>query len=108
LQSENVHETKNWKERLHDYIKINKKGEHQVQVDARSEQDVLQALVATGKLKKAVKLIESSESDDIKQNQQLQAWLVDAQNAITFNQAIRNIAAYCLAEMKVNNLKNKD
>ena len=65
-------------------------------------------MVAEGKIKKAIVLIESSHSDDIKQNQMLQEWLVDAHHLLSFNQAIRNIAAYSLAEMKINNLKNKE
>lgn len=103
---------KSWKERLNnklnEYIKINKKGEHQEEVVSQNQLDEIMSLVATNKIKKAIKLIESSENDDIKQNQQIQAWLVDAQNTLSFDQAIRNIAAYCLAEMKINNLKNKD
>ena len=103
---------KTWKERLNnklnEYIKISKKGEHQEEVVSQNQLDEIMLLVADKNIKKAVKLIESSDNDDIKQNRQIQSWLVDAQNMISFNQAIRNIAAYCLAEMKVNNLKNKD
>ena len=77
-------------------------------VEKKNELDDIADVIAEGQVKKAVKLIESSENDDIKQNQNLQAWLVDAKNLLSFNQAIRNIAAYSLAEMKVKNLKNKE
>lgn len=111
-QREEKVDAKDWKERLNnkinEYIKINKVGEGAVKSADNSTLDEVAVLVNDGKLAKAVKLIESSDSDDIKQNQLLQAWLADAQNTVTFNRAIRNIAAYCLAEMKVNNLKNKE
>ncbi len=111
-QREEKIDAKDWKERLNnkinEYIKINKVGEGAVKSADNSTLDEVAVLVNDGKLAKAVKLIESSDSDDIKQNQLLQAWLADAQNTVTFNRAIRNIAAYCLAEMKVNNLKNKE
>lgn len=111
-QREEKVDAKDWKERLNnkinEYIKINKVGEGAVKSADNSALDEVAVLVNDGKLAKAVKLIESSDSDDIKQNQLLQAWLADAQNTVTFNRAIRNIAAYCLAEMKVNNLKNKE
>ena len=103
---------KNWKERLNDklneYIKINKAGENAIQIEQNTDFENLAKIVSDGQIYKAIKLIESSESDAIKQNQSLQKWLVDAKNMMSFNQAIRNIAAYSLAEMKVNNLKNKD
>lgn len=105
-------QTKDWKERLNDklneYIKINKAGENAVQIEQNTDFENLAKLVSDGQIYKSVKLIESSESDVIKQNQLLQKWLVDAKNMISFNKAIKNIAAYSLAEMKVNNLKNKD
>ena len=111
-QREEKVDAKDWKERLNnkinEYIKINKVGEGAVKSADNSTLDEVAVLVNDGKLAKAVKLIESSDSDDIKQNQLLQAWLADVQNTVTFNRAIRNIAAYCLAEMKVNNLKNKE
>ena len=103
---------KNWKERLNDkineYVKISKTGSRSQVVEKKNELDDIADVIAEGQVKKAVKLIESSENDDIKQNQNLQAWLVDAKNLLSFNQAIRNIAAYSLAEMKVKNLKNKE
>lgn len=111
-QREEKVDAKDWKERLNnkinEYIKINKVGEGAVKTAGNHTLDEVSALVDDGKFAKAVKLIESSDSDDIKQNQLLQAWLADAQNTVTFKRAIRNIAAYCLAEMKVNNLKNKE
>lgn len=103
---------KDWKERLNnkinEYIKISKKGDSVIEDVADDDFEKVSKLVFAGEIKKAVILIESSEADDIKHNEQLQAWLVDAKNMISFNQAIRNIAAYSLAEMKVNNLKNKE
>ena len=103
---------KNWKDRLNDklneYIKINKAGENAIQAEKNTDFYNLANLVSDGQFYRAVKLIESSESDAIKQNQSLQKWLVKAKDMISFNEAIRNIAAYGLAEMKVNNLKNKD
>lgn len=101
-----------WKERLNlkvnEYIKISKTGEKEPLAKEENLLLEMQSIIEDGKLIKAVKLMESSESDDIKQNQALQEWAVDVRNMITFNQAIRNIAAYSLAEMKVNNLKNKE
>ena len=38
----------------------------------------------------------------------MQMWLADAQNLVNFKQAVRNIAAYCLAEMKVNSIKSNE
>ena len=103
---------KDWKERLNnkinEYIKINKKDKAAVENTESNDFEEVSKLVFGGKIKKAVALIESSDADDIKHNEQLQEWLVDAKNMISFNQAIRNIAAYSLAEMKVNNLKNKE
>lgn len=103
---------KDWKERLNnkinEYIKISKKGDSVIEDVADDDFEKVSKLVFAGEIKKAVILIESSEADDIKHNEQLQTWLVDAKNMISFNQAIRNIAAYSLAEMKVNNLKNKE
>lgn len=105
-------EPQGWKERLNsklnEYIKINKAGETAPKLEGRKKLDEIAALVNDGKIAKAVKLTESSDSRDIKQNQKLQEWLADAKNTVTFYQAIRNIAAYSLAEMKVNNLRNKE
>ncbi|MBQ8465435.1 MAG: hypothetical protein IJ545_05440 [Alphaproteobacteria bacterium] len=102
----------NWKERfnakLNEYIKVSKKGEKEQVEENTDDLAKVASFVFDGQIKKAVLLIESSESDAIKQNQSLQEWLVDAQNMLSFKQAIRNIAAYSLAEMKVNNLKNKE
>lgn len=102
----------NWRERLNqkvsEYIKIRKAGEGEPISEINKKWQTLVEMVDDGKLVKAVKLIESSENDDIKQNQDLQNWLADAKNQISFGKAIRNIAAYSLAEMKVNSLKNKD
>lgn len=104
--------SKDWKARLNDklneYIKINKTGEHVQEVEQKHPLEDLAVLVNDGQLKGAVKLIESSDNDDIKQNQLLQEWLSDTRRFLAFKQAIRNIAAYSLAEMKVNNLKNKE
>ncbi|MBR1604874.1 MAG: hypothetical protein IJ660_02060 [Alphaproteobacteria bacterium] len=111
VQSEQ-NQGENWKERLNqkvsEYIKIRKSGEEKPQAEINRNWKKLAELVNDGQIKKAVKLIESSESDDIKQNQDLQNWLASAKNHISFEKAVRNIAAYSLAEMKVNNLKNKD
>ena len=104
--------TQNWKERinakLNEYIKISKITGEEQEISEPDDLTKASLLVADGQMNKAVKLIESSESDAIKQNQALQEWLVDARNMLSFKQAIRNIAAYSLAEMKVNNLKNKE
>lgn len=101
-----------WKERLNhkinEYIQINKVGEKSQETEAYTPWVELAALIDDGRINKAVKLIESSDSDVIKQNQLLQEWLADARNMLIFNQVVRNIAAYSLAEMKVNNLKNKE
>ena len=113
-QSQKIEEepAQNWKERfnakLNEYIKVSKAGDKEQEVENNDELSQMARLVADGQIKKVVGLIESSESDAIKQNQSLQEWLVDARNMLSFKQAIRNIAAYSLAEMKVNNLKNKD
>lgn len=111
-QSEDKLEAKDWKERLNykinEYIKINKIGENAPKLVAMQKMEEIMNLVNEGKIAKAIKLIESSDSGVISQNQLLQEWLVDAKNMISFNSAIRNIAAYCLAEMKVHNLKNKE
>lgn len=113
-QSQKIEEepAQNWKERfnakLNEYIKVSKAGDKEQKVENNDELSQMARLVADGQIKKVVGLIESSESDAIKQNQSLQEWLVDARNMLSFKQAIRNIAAYSLAEMKVNNLKNKD
>lgn len=105
-------DARDWKERINqkigEYVKIRKAGEGAPIAAEQKAWKVLQESVSAGDLKQAIKLIESSESDDIKQNQLLQEWLADAKNYLSFNQAIRNIAAYSLAEMKVNNLKNKE
>ena len=105
-------EAKNWKERfnnkLNEYVKISKIGENTPKTEQGNVLNEILALIDEGKLTKAIKLIESSDSDVISQNQDLQGWLADAQNLVNFNQSVRNIAAYCLAEMKVNNLKNKE
>ena len=103
---------KNWKERLNDklseYIKINKVGENKKENLQKKEFDTIAFLVSEGEIKKALALMESSENDDIRQNQALQEWSVDAHHWLSFNQAIRHIAAFSLAEMKINNLKNKE
>lgn len=102
----------NWKQRfnakLNEYIKISKSTGNEPEITEPDDLTKASLLIADGQINKAVKLMESSESDAIKQNQALQEWLVDAGNMISFRQAIRNIAAYGLAEMKVNNLKNKE
>ena len=112
IVQKDVAEAKDWKERinnkLNEYIKINKVGENNTKEAQENSFDEVLSLVNDGKIAKAIKLIESSDSIDINQHQELQMWLVDANNMIKFNQAVRNIAAYCLAEMKVNNIKNKE
>jgi len=112
IERKDSQEGTNWKEKLNnklnEYIKINKTGENQSKVDTVKIISQIAELVNNGKIIKALKLIESSDSDDIRHNQALQEWFADAQNLVNFKQAIRNIAAYCLAEMKVNSLKNKE
>jgi len=112
MLQENEPEAKDWKERinnkLNEYIKINKVGENTQKTEQENVFDEVQALINDGKLAKAIKLIETSDSDVISQNQDMQMWLADAQNLVNFKQSVRNIAAYCLAEMKVNNIKSKE
>ena len=112
ITEQNDGDARDWRERINqkigEYVKIHRAGEGVPIAAEQKEWKVLQESVSAGDLKYAIKLIESSENDDIRQNQLLQEWLADAKNYLSFNQAIRNIAAYSLAEMKVNNLKNKE
>ena len=72
----NDESSKDWKERLNDklneYIKINKVGETNIKITQTNPMEDLAVLVADGQIKNAVKLIESSDNDDIKNNELLQ------------------------------------
>lgn len=106
-------EDADWKERLNnklgEYIKISKVDEKKAEDDKmQSELALVSEQLNAGKISKAVLLLNKTEAEELKNNDALREWLADAQNYLAFNQAVRNIAAFCLADMKVNNLKNKD
>ncbi len=106
-------EDADWKERLNsklgEYIKISKVDEKKAEEDKnQSELALISEQLKAGKVAKAVLLLKKTNAEELKNNDALREWLADAQNYLNFNQAVRNIAAFCLADMKVNNLRNKD
>ena len=93
---------------MHEYVKITKAGENHPETEAKQVVDDVLFLVDDGQIKKAAQLIEFSENDDIKSSQELQEWQTLVRSFDAFYQAIRNVALYSLAEMRVNNIKSKE
>lgn len=111
LEQQKEEFAKTWKDRLNsklnEIIKVKRVKEEKPEFEEDKILEKAKKLVDTGKIAKAVSLLDEAQHKDAAADAALSSWLSEARVRIEFDRAVSRIATHSLALMKVNYLKGK-
>ena len=111
LEQQKEEFAKTWKDRLNsklnEIIKVKRVKEEKPEFEEDKILEKAKKLVDTGKIAKAVSLLDEAQYKDAAADAALSSWLSEARARIEFDRAVSRIATHSLALMKVNYLKGK-
>ena len=112
LNSKNTGKAQSWKERLiskfNELISIKKTDEKTAEDKQKDFMQALKSLADEQKFAQIVKLIQSSNNENLNNDLALQEWIKKVETKQDFETAVSKISSYSLVLMKMSNLQAKE